>query len=79
MKVHEFRDARTGLVVSRTSYPADWTVISKPIYTFDAKVPSHLIQIEGPDPVARSSGPVPASSVQVVPSQLPSPVSLPTE
>lgn len=47
-KVHEFRDAHTGMVVNSTQYPSDWKVISKPIYTVDQKIPDFLVQIEGP-------------------------------
>ena len=49
LKTHEFRDARTGLVVSRSTYPANWRVISKPTYTLDQKLPVFLVQTEGPD------------------------------
>lgn len=49
LKTHEFRDARTGLVVSSTEYPASWTVISKPTYTIDQKIPVFLIQTSGPN------------------------------
>ncbi|PXX27225.1 hypothetical protein [Arenibacter sp. ARW7G5Y1] len=49
LKTHQFRDARTGLVVSSSNYPADWTVISKPNYTMDQKIPIFLTQIQGPN------------------------------
>ncbi|RDY60166.1 hypothetical protein [Flagellimonas nanhaiensis] len=48
-KTHHLRDMRTGLIVQTSKYPSDWNVISKPIYTFDQKVPTFLIQIEGPN------------------------------
>ena len=48
-KAHQFRDARTGIVVNTAEYPASWDVISKPIYTMDQKFPTFLIQIEGPN------------------------------
>lgn len=47
-KTHQFKDARTGLVVNTTEYPAGWNVISKPVYTFDQKIPNFLVQIQGP-------------------------------
>jgi hypothetical protein len=47
-KRHEFKDARTGLVVHSCEYPANWKVISKPIYTIDQKLPNFLVQVEGP-------------------------------
>lgn len=46
-KMHQFVDARTGLVVNSTSYPSNWQVISKPIYTMDQKMPLFLMQIQG--------------------------------
>ncbi|GEM_PF-1013415 len=46
---HQFIDARTGLVVNSTSYPSNWQVISKPIYTMDQKMPLFLMQIQGPN------------------------------
>tara|TARA_B100000949_G_C14288205_1_gene455544 strand:- start:1562 stop:2770 length:1209 start_codon:yes stop_codon:yes gene_type:complete len=49
LKTHQFRDARTGLVVSSSNYPSDWRVISKPSYTMDQKLPVFLTQIEGPN------------------------------
>ncbi|WP_273276262.1 hypothetical protein [Maribacter polysiphoniae] len=49
LKTHQFRDARTGLVVSSSNYPSEWTVISKPSYTIDQKLPVFLTQIEGPN------------------------------
>jgi len=48
LKPHQFRDARTGLVVSSSNYPPDWKVISKPNYTIDQKLPVFLTQIQGP-------------------------------
>lgn len=48
MKKHDLVDARTGLVVSSTEYPADWQVISKPSYTIDQKLPTFLVQVTGP-------------------------------
>jgi hypothetical protein len=48
-KTHEFRDARTGIVVVKSEYPADWTVISKPVYTMDQKLPMFLMQVQGPN------------------------------
>ncbi len=48
-KTHTFRDARTGLVVQTSDYPSDWKVISKPLYTFDQKLPNFLVQVEGPN------------------------------
>ncbi|WOD44653.1 hypothetical protein [Hwangdonia lutea] len=47
-KSHDFVDARTGLVVNSAKYPANWQIISKPIYTLDQKIPMHLVQIQGP-------------------------------
>lgn len=49
VKTHQFRDARTGLVVSSTEYPASWKVISKPSYTVDQKLPVFMIQATGPN------------------------------
>jgi len=49
LKPHSFRDARTGIVVSSSSYPSDWNVISKPNYTLDQKLPIFLTQIQGPN------------------------------
>ena len=49
MKTHKFRDARTGLIVNSTEYPASWKVISKPTYTIDQKLPVFLIQTTGPN------------------------------
>ncbi|KQC30245.1 hypothetical protein [Flagellimonas eckloniae] len=49
MKIHEFRDARTGLVVNSTEYPVSWKVISKPTYIIDQKLPVFLIQTTGPN------------------------------
>ena len=48
-QMHEFKDARTGLVVYTEEFPSDWQVISKPSYTMDQKLPVFLIQIQGPD------------------------------
>jgi hypothetical protein len=48
-KTHQFRDVRTGLVVSTTKYPSDWNVVSKPSYIVDQKLPIFLIQIKGPN------------------------------
>lgn len=48
LKTHEFRDARTGMVVNSAQYPSNWTVISRPIYTMDQKLPLFLTQIKGP-------------------------------
>ena len=48
IKTHEFRDARTGMVVSSIAFPGEWTVISKPTYTMDQKIPLFLMQIDGP-------------------------------
>lgn len=49
LETHQFRDARTGIVVSSSNYPADWEVISKPTYTLDQKLPVFLTQIQGPN------------------------------
>ena len=49
LKTHEFRDARTGMVVNSAQYPSNWNVISRPIYTMDQKLPLFLTQIEGPN------------------------------
>tara|TARA_R110002124_G_scaffold287348_1_gene473547 strand:- start:13568 stop:14011 length:444 start_codon:yes stop_codon:yes gene_type:complete len=49
LKTHQFRDARTGIVVSSSNYPSDWEVISKPTYTLDQKLPIFLTQIQGPN------------------------------
>ncbi|MCK0132637.1 hypothetical protein MWU59_14105 [Flavobacteriaceae bacterium F08102] len=49
LKPHRFRDARTGIVVSSSSYPSNWKVISKPSYTIDQKLPVFLTQIQGPN------------------------------
>ncbi len=57
-KTHEFRDARTGLVVNSTSYPSNWNVISKPIYTIDQKIPLFLMQVEGPHNLKTFNTPV---------------------
>ncbi len=48
LKTHTFRDARTGLVVQTSDYPSNWKIISKPVYTFDQKLPNFLVQAEGP-------------------------------
>ena len=47
--LHNFVDARTGLVVYSSEFPSGWEVISKPTYTMDQKLPSFLLQIQGPD------------------------------
>src|SRR5690606_8868228 len=47
-KPHQLRDPRSGLVVSSSLYPSNWKVISKAIYTTDQKIPTFLIQAEGP-------------------------------
>ncbi|MAU72333.1 MAG: hypothetical protein CML04_09570 [Pseudozobellia sp.] len=56
--IHELKDARTGLVVNTTEYPSDWTVISKPSYTTDQKLPTFLIQITGPDNMKSFNTPI---------------------
>ncbi|MFB6341828.1 hypothetical protein ACE1ET_08895 [Saccharicrinis sp. FJH62] len=48
-QIHEFKDARTGLVVYTEEFPSAWQVISKPSYTMDQKLPVFLMQIQGPD------------------------------
>ena len=48
-KIHSLRDARTGLIVNSAPYPSSWKVISKPYYTMDQKIPSFLIEIQGPN------------------------------
>lgn len=48
-QTHHLRDAHTGLVVGSTQFPSQWKVISRPIYTMDQKVPTFLIQMEGPN------------------------------
>lgn len=58
MKTHEFRDARTGLVVNSTEYPASWKVISKPTYTIDQKLPVFLIQTTGPNNLKSFNTPI---------------------
>lgn len=58
IKQHEFRDARTGLIVQTTAYPSDWRVISKPIYTTDQKLPTFLIQITGPGGLKNFNTPI---------------------
>ncbi len=57
-KKHEFRDARTGLVVNSTEYPGNWQVISKPTYTIDQKIPLFLMQIQGPDNLKTFNTPI---------------------
>jgi len=57
-KPHEFRDARTGLVVMRSEYPTDWKVISKPVYTADQKLPLFLMQIQGPNNLQAFNTPI---------------------
>lgn len=57
-KVHELRDARTGLTVNSTEYPANWKVISKPSYTIDQKLPTFLIQITGPNGLKSFNTPI---------------------
>lgn len=47
--IHKFVDARTGLVVYRSEFPSSWEVISKPSYSMDQKLPTFLMQIQGPD------------------------------
>ncbi|WP_396591629.1 hypothetical protein [Allomuricauda sp. R78024] len=58
MKIHEFRDARTGLVVNSTEYPASWKVISKPTYIIDQKLPVFLIQTTGPNNLKSFNTPI---------------------
>jgi len=48
-KTHQFRDAKTGLVVKDYEYPASWKVISRPTYDLSPQLPNFLIQIEGPN------------------------------
>ncbi len=55
---HEFIDARTGLAVNSTTYPGDWEVISKPVYTIDQKIPTFLIQIQGPNNLKSFNTPI---------------------
>ncbi|WP_318309219.1 hypothetical protein [Flagellimonas crocea] len=57
-KVHQLIDARTGLVVNSTEYPASWNVISKPSYTIDQKLPAFLIQITGPNGLKSFNTPI---------------------
>lgn len=57
-QTHEFKDARTGLVVNSTTYPGDWEVISRPVYTLDQKIPTFLIQIQGPDNLKSFNTPI---------------------
>ncbi len=47
--LHNFVDARTGLLVYSFEFPSGWNVISKPYYTQDQKLPLFLIQVQGPD------------------------------
>lgn len=57
-KMHQLRDARTGLVVNSTNYPAEWKVISKPYYTIDQKIPMFMSQVEGPHNLKSFNTPV---------------------
>ena len=57
-KIHELRDARTGIVVCSAEYPSDWEVISKPTYTLDQKLPTFLIQIQGPNNLKTFNTPI---------------------
>ena len=58
LKTHEFRDARTGMVVNSAQYPSNWNVISRPIYTMDQKLPLFLTQIEGPNNLKTFNTPI---------------------
>jgi len=55
---HSLKDARTGLVVNTAKYPANWKVISKPVYTIDQKIPMFLMQIEGPNNLKTFNTPI---------------------
>ncbi len=57
-KTHQFRDARTGLVVNSADYPSNWQVISKPTYTIDQKMPLFLMQVQGPDNLKTFNTPI---------------------
>ncbi len=58
LKVHELKDARTGLIVRSSEYPADWQVISKPYYTIDQKIPRFLMQVQGPNHLKSFNTPI---------------------
>ena len=58
LKIHELKDARTGLIVRTTVYPADWQVISKPYYTIDQKIPMFLTQVQGPNHLKSFNTPI---------------------
>jgi len=58
LKTHEFRDARTGMVVSSLKHPNEWSVISKPTYTLDQKLPVFLMQIDGPNNLKTFNTPI---------------------
>lgn len=57
-KKHHLRDARTGLLVNTAEYPANWKVISKPMYTVDQKLPMFLMQIQGPNNLKTFNTPI---------------------
>lgn len=57
-QTHNFRDARTGLVVNSTEYPKSWQVISKPVYTIDQKLPVFLTEIQGPNNLKSFNTPI---------------------
>ncbi|MGB5434975.1 MAG: hypothetical protein WBM98_03715, partial [Maribacter sp.] len=45
---YEFKDVKSGLIVSSIQYPSDWKVISKAQYDPDPLIPFFLYQIQGP-------------------------------
>lgn len=58
VKTYIFKDAHTGLTVSTAEYPSNWQIISKPAYTIDQKIPTFLIQIQGPNHLKSFNTPI---------------------
>ncbi|RAJ15854.1 hypothetical protein [Arenibacter echinorum] len=47
-KSYEYKDPKSGFVVSKIDYPSDWKVVYKPEYDVDPLIPFFLYQIQGP-------------------------------
>lgn len=48
-KTHEFRDPKSGLLVSSVSYPADWEIQTRAEYKIDPMIPVFRYQIKDAD------------------------------
>lgn len=58
VKTHEYKDGKTGIVVSQSDFPSDWEVMSRPLYEIDPEIPTFQYQIQGPSNLRIFNSPV---------------------